>query len=479
MLCLLTACKADVTENKNADTFFIKPAEERTAMLSEPVTDYEVPKTYPSVMVDLYGYGIGEKKEAMLVAQRLPASFVIKDADSDEIKYKGNVSIRECDAKDGLLTGIADFSDFDEEGIFYIETEILGKSKGFTITENVYESLLEETYRKLHGLRCEGCHETNLSFEANASERMVIQGGWHTQTNGEKDVVEACMAVMDICTAFEYFPKSFSDEYGSLDSGNHIPDVLDETAYEVNWLLKMQNKETGGVYTSVSYGSESTKFEDKLVIRGETTRATAYFCASMAKFSSVIKKYDRNLSDEAFQAAGLAWACLEANRDIVAEDQMYRAAAEMYRASGQDVFKKAVTDYIEKNVDKPYEGTLGLDASLTYLATPRATNVEYCTKLMSNFMSRTEEKVAISKASRYGIENDTADEQALLRNAFELAIVDYINTSNEFVPLEKEYLHFFFGRNQYSMNYYNDICSPDQLAKLIAIVSRLEQGRED
>jgi endoglucanase len=287
-------------------------------------------------------------------------------------------------------------------------------------------------------------------------------------------VVEDCLAVMDICTALEYYPSIFSDDIIISFSGNKIPDILDEAIYEVEWLLKMQNQKTGGVYASVVYSEEDSQVK----VVSETTKATAYFAACMAKFSITVKKYDAELSKKAFQAATLAWKCLEANKDIVTNEQRFRAAVEMYRASGSGVYNRVILDYLKDNADKAFESDSVLDGAITYLNTTRSVDMDYCTSLMSTFMDRTEEKINLAELNPYGIESEELSAEELLRNMFELIIVDYIISSNAYTETEEDYMHYLCGRNLKSAYLIDDINTPDSLVRLAAFSAKLSAELE-
>ncbi len=470
---LLSGCggNGDTEVNMN---IFTKDSGNRKTMLDEPSVDYEIPGVYPSVTVDLMGYEVGRDKEAVLSAPRLPAFYEIKDAATDDVVYQGSVKRKDIESKDGMSAGVIDFSGLNTVGTYYIETEILGRSKVFKVKENVYDDLLKSGFAKLHGLRCEDCHNASVPLESDSGRMIDVKGGWHTSDNGEKDVVEGCLALMDICTIYEFYPKLFTDDYEISESGNRIPDILDEAAYEAEWLLLMQNKDSGGVYASVSFGaSQQNQSSVALVVRSETTRSTAYFCACMAKVSFTFKRFNIDLSNKAMQASVLAWKCLEANKGIVDSEQMFRAATELYRLTGQDTYKNVVNDFLKANADKPYDSRPVLDGAITYLSTARATNVGFCTLLMDSLMKREETKVALSNASSFEVESEDAEPEDVLRTAFEYAIVDYINSSIEYVRGEEDCLHYVGGRNAISKNYFDTIDTPDSLVNIIAVAARL------
>jgi len=48
------------------------------------------------------------------------------------------------------------------------------------------------------------------------------------------------------------FPSQFVDgQFNIPESGNGVPDILDEARWELEWMLKMQDKESGGFYPRV------------------------------------------------------------------------------------------------------------------------------------------------------------------------------------------------------------------------------------
>lgn len=469
-LCLLLLTGCSEGEAVVSVELFKDNSAEKLSMLEEAVTDYEVPGAYSKIMVDRNGYNAEEEKTALLVGETLPAVFDIVDEATGETVYHGSVKRKDIEAEDSLSTAEADFSDFDKEGIYYIKTEILGRSESFTVADDITKTRIKALYQKLDNLRCIGCHYSNVVFENATDKYLEVSGGFHTSANGEKDVVEGCLAVSDICTAYEYYPGIFTDDCGIRESGNDIPDILDVAIYEAKWLLKMQNPETGGVYTSVSLqGMEENK---QLRVGGETTRATAYFCATMAKFSSAISSFDKDLSKKAYEAALLSWKCMEANKEIVTADQMYRAAVEMYRLTGSDIYKEVVLNYLKDNADKEYEGRQTLDAAITYLGTKRATEVSYCSLLMSHFMERIENKATISERNRYGVESDAAEEADLLRSTYEMMLVDYIVSNSGYTYLENRYIHFLGGRNEKGINFEDLVNTPDALVQYIFLLTK-------
>lgn len=60
------------------------------------------------------------------------------------------------------------------------------------------------------------------------------------------------MALYTILSTYEMFPDKFWDGQLTIpESGNGIPDMLDEAMWELDWLVKMKDPSTRYVYHKV------------------------------------------------------------------------------------------------------------------------------------------------------------------------------------------------------------------------------------
>jgi hypothetical protein len=68
-----------------------------------------------------------------------------------------------------------------------------------------------------------------------------LSGGWFDAGDMNKYVTFAVPAVHQLLSAYSNNPDAFTDDFGIPESGNGIPDILDELKWETDWLEKMQN----------------------------------------------------------------------------------------------------------------------------------------------------------------------------------------------------------------------------------------------
>lgn len=444
-----------------------EPVELKT-MLNEPELLYEKEEMMPGILVDVIGYQTNTEKIAIFEGELLPGNFSVINKVTGKKVYTGRVEIVSSEDDDECW-GTGDFSTCNEPGEYYIEAELLGRSLDFKISETAYEDLFISAIAGLESLKCDTNMTEHVAFEDAPEDKLEVSGGWRTGENDERDVVECCLAILDLVKAYEYFPDAFTDK-----NDNNIADVLELIRDELSWLMKMQNPETGGVYASVSFIDGDVT---RPVIIGETTRATAYYCATMARCSTVFMKVDKALSAEYIKAAGLAWNCLEVNADLVGQSQKFRAVAEMYKATGASVYQKALNEYLAINANKDFSERIELDGAMTYMSTNRKVELEYCTPLMQHFMSAVESIAGKARYARYLVRDDAIADDSLLWDAYQLAEADFIITSKEYDVIEQNYLHYLCGRNPESAVMMKCENRPDAYAQFVFLMAKIKNNQ--
>lgn len=68
-----------------------------------------------------------------------------------------------------------------------------------------------------------------------------LRGGWYDAGDFNKYTSWAARYIIVLLHAYEEHPQAFSDDYGIPESGNGVPDLLDEVKWGLDWLVRMQN----------------------------------------------------------------------------------------------------------------------------------------------------------------------------------------------------------------------------------------------
>jgi len=166
----------------------------------------------------------------------------------------------------------------------------------FEIRDDVYEELFGELFRMLYRQRCgveipEGaggafahgaCHlqRARVYGEDRSAD---VHGGWHDAGDYGRYVVPGAKTVMDLFLALAWAPAR-GDGFGIPESGSGVPDLLSEARWELEWMLRMQDEQTGGVWHKVTGASfpgfvmpEEETWE--MILSPVSTAATADFAA--------------------------------------------------------------------------------------------------------------------------------------------------------------------------------------------------------
>ena len=453
---MLSCGKAVVKEEAPSDTDAIVSMEEA------PSLEYDIPVSHPHILVDSLGYGIGNEKQVFFFGNDIPACFTVYDAESNEPVYEGETESRGYfDIYDSNVA-VGNFSELKDTGKYYIEADYLGRSYAFPIVEEMYVKEFEEAAQTYYLNRCAmarntgACHTHSSVLREDMTQSLDVTGGWHQDATGSKDVVSASKTAEYLLLAYELFPEAFSDDTGIPESGNDIPDILDEVRYETDWLFKMQNKDTGAVYSGVTIVNGSA---DNYVsyLENSSNDASAAFAAIMAKFGYLYQAYDSKYATECLRAADRAWKYISLNseEEAVDENLMFMASAELYRTSGLKIYENYLKDYLNAEKYEDISDEAVYHGVVTYLNTTQGVDKECCGKLMGILMRQAEDISSDSKKSAFLVpltkEQDNNDK--LVDNMTRMSLVDHIIPNYEYDNIILNYLHYFSGRNPSSENY--------------------------
>ena len=393
--------------------------EELTTLGLTPEFNYEVPESLPNILVDQVGYAIGSKKVAMINGETPPETFSLLDAETGREVYTGKVESKGYDPSVNAYISYADFTDYNTVGSYYIQAASIGRSYAFEILEEPYKDILTKVFKQYYFNRCgltlsaelageaahNACHSREAQMKDEAMIKCDVSGGWHVDEIGSRDVERGCQAVNTLLLAYELYPDDMDDDMGIPESGNGIPDVLDEVKYEIDWLLKMQDAKSGAVYASVS-SVDNKNMGYILYIDGITMEATIHFAATMAKFSYLYQGYDREFATLCLQASDRAYRYVENYLADVSQEQYFFAAAELYRATGGYQYHSVVKSYLTQNPEADLENDFAFWGCVTYLSTKQKVDVDLCETVTQNLMRKGETISFASKDSKLLVNTD-------------------------------------------------------------------------
>jgi endoglucanase len=276
-------------------------------------------------------------KQAVITGSVTNTNFYIISLPALDTVFAGTLSDEKKSTNSSIKTRIADFSGLTKKGTYLLSTSA-GHSPQFDIKNGAgyqagvaslkgfyYQRVsmpLEEKYAgKWH--RSAGHPDTTVYIHPSAAsaarpEGTIISspGGWYDAGDYNKYIVNSGITMGTLLSAYEDFPGYFRSLNTNIpESNDAIPDILNETIYNLRWMLTMQDPSDGGVYNKCTNASFDgmvmpgiTKEPRYVVQKG--TAATLDFTAVMAQASRILKKFSKQLpklADSCNKAAAKAW----------------------------------------------------------------------------------------------------------------------------------------------------------------------------
>jgi endoglucanase len=328
-------------------------------ILSTFNTLYAIPSICSDrIKLDQFGYRPNDQKIAVISSPQkgfnalLPEDlkvgkvYQVRDWFTDKVIFTAESKIWNSGAihdQSGDKCWWVDFSAFTKQGSYYLfDTERGFCSYRFEINNNVYDEVLVHAMRMFLYQRCNYNKTTKYygpGFEDKPSHmgknqdkyciaawdsigtepKRDLTGGWFDAGDFNKYTSFAFWPLQDLFLSYQENKKIWRDDYNIPESGNGVPDILDEAKYELDWLLKMQNKDGSlsskvavSAYQSMSPPSADTNTRryGKPSTNASLTGAMAFSLGSIEyKAFAPTKAYASKL----LEAAKKAWAWAIAN----------------------------------------------------------------------------------------------------------------------------------------------------------------------
>lgn len=263
-----------------------------------------------------------------------------------------------------------DFSAVSQAGNYFIQIGNV-KSNTFTIDKHVYRGLDKDAFHYFYFHRLgsdikpehlqhpEHAHttlhndETLGCFERWCGEdEHNVNGAWADAGDFGVYPVNHAFAVWSLVNAFEIFPtENVSDDLNIPESGNGIPDLLDELRYSANYLPGMlatgdglaSHKVSGEQWASFSFDVTAENSKPRY-IQPPSTAATLAVARISAQLARVFKDYDREYADYQWK---------------LAKDALHRASAhpqKLYTTTTKD--SPGAGDYADETVQDDWYAAL-------------------------------------------------------------------------------------------------------------------------
>ncbi|NUT33459.1 MAG: glycosyl hydrolase family 5 [Hamadaea sp.] len=356
------------------------------------------PDTGPRVRVNQVGYlAQGPKRATVVTDAADPLPWELRDGSGAAVAT-GQTTPRGLDASSGQRVHTLDFSGYAQRGDGFTLVADGEQSRPFAIGDDLYDTLrtdaLKFFYPQRSGIAIDDAlrpgygrpaghvgvapntGDTSVPCQPGVCDyRLNVAGGWYDAGDHGKYVVNGGISVYQLLSEFERTKSApsalpFGDGDLSIpESGNGVPDLLDEARWELEFLLSMQvpaGQALAGMAHHKIHDSEWTGLpllphqDNKLrELHPPSTAATLNLAATAAQAARLFAPYDDAFARRSLDAARTAWAAAVAHPAIYASpsdgtgggtyddtnvtDEFYWAAAELFLTTGEKAFRDAVT----------------------------------------------------------------------------------------------------------------------------------------
>lgn len=493
---LLTACGSGGGGSSDAGGDASPPPKPAS---SQAQSSSQSADTSGQIKVNQLGFMPSAQKLAVIPASADTNEFHLIEAGTDQQVFSGTLGAAATWAPAKESVRLADFSEFTTEGEYQLRVAGLEDSHPFHIAQDVYQSLnaaaikafyfnrsgtdLLETHAGVY-TRPAGHPDTEVQIHPSAASAARPAGtvvpspkGWYDAGDFNKYIVNSGIATYTLLAAFEHFPQIYTNQNLNIpESGDAIPDLLDEIKWNLDWMLTMQDPDDGGVYhklTTKSFAGTVMPHETdaQRYLVQKSTAAALDFAAVMATASRVYADYETEfpgLSASMIAAAEYAWQWAQANPSVIYEqpsdihtgeygdkqlaDEFAWAAAELYITTGKDAYYTAMKPTQVYATVPGWSDVRGLAwVSLAHhldeltAAADKTLITQRINDLANTLLTQT-------KASAYGVAMRSQDfvwgsNSGVLNQAMMLLQGYLLNGNNEYLKAAQSQLDYVLGRN--------------------------------
>ena len=217
-------------------------------------------------------------------------------------------------------------------------------------------------------------HKSAATAQRPTGTQISAPKGWYDAGDYNKYVVNSGISTYTLLAAYEHYSNYFNiTDFSIPEQGGNIPDILDETIWNLDWLLAMQDPNDGGVYhklTALSFSGNVMPANynfDRYVVQ-KSTSAALNFAAVTAVASRIFSDYENEkpgFSAQLLQASKDAYTWAKANPTIYYEqgtgllDDVVTGAYDDTDVT--DEFQWAATELFITTGDQNYENDIDVN----------------------------------------------------------------------------------------------------------------------
>lgn len=462
------------------------------------------------IKVDQVGYLPDVAKLAVVTGAG--TTFEVKRASDNVVVFKGTLGAASQDEDTGDSVQIADFTKLREAGTYYLDVPGVGRSWTFAIKRDVFSHTYYLAMRAFYGQRCGTAVDLGPEFPGYTHAACHLKGefhpssgkqgerdnvgGWHDAGDYGRYVVNSAISTGTLLWTWEiYGPKVKGIKLNIPESGNGTPDILNETRWNLEWMLKMQDEDGGAWHKQTSEKfpgfvmPEDDHSTSEVIGTGQapykSTCATADLAAVAAIAGRAYQPFDAKVAARNLEAARKAWLWTEKYPNVVfknpqgvntgeygdsnCSDERLWAAAELWRTTGDatynEYFVKQYPDFRQALDTVAPEGwnDVAVMGLWTYaLSRQKGTDAAVVADIKKRTAAAGHAIVEQTRKNPYRVSLLAKDyvwgSNGVAANyGMELLVANVLAPDAAFVESAQDDLHYLLGRNTFSLSWVTQV----------------------
>ena len=485
----------------------------------------------PKIVVDQFGYLPELEKRAVIrdpqqgydarESFQPGTRYAVVDTRTGQTVFEGRPEVwkgGQTDQVSGDRVWWFDFTPVTKPGQYIVrDVERRAESFKFEISHSVYKPVLKAAFKTFYlqragfekrppfappGISDSASHlgpgqDGQATLHSRKGDRATardVRGGWYDAGDYNKYTNWTANYIISLLHAYDENPSIWTDDFGIPESGNGVPDILDEVKWGLDWLSRMQNRD-GSVLSiaGLDGGSPPSSARGPSHYGPPNTSAAL---TSAGAFALAAKIYEKNAPARGqaniyTQRAKRAWQWAQSNPNVVfrnnegaseglgagqqeVDDKGRRqkgllAASYLFALTGERGYaQKAEQLYSQlKPIDPYYANAFEADLTFTlaYLARQPRLSPRFRDRIMSDFKSHVSRADNGLKAARDRRDAYSAHTQELTwgSNAFKArkgsiftqAVLNRVGGASdlEYKNAASHYLHYLHGVNPLGKSY--------------------------
>lgn len=447
---------------------------------------------YRKVSLNQCGYLPNMEKKVTIVTDK-PMRFEVLKSDGSGV-FGAVADVRVENASAGEINYVGDFSQITEPGFYYVRTEDNCESETFEIGTKVYQEVFQKSTAFFYLQRCgmdlpslaagahahAACH-TAIATAYDKSEKRDVTGGWHDAGDYGRYVGPGAMAVAQMLLGYTE-NEALCSSYVSPDDSirSNLPAFLEEMKWELDWMMKMQRADGALYHKATPYKfcgfimPEDEK--EEMILSPVSVTATADFAAVCAMAVKFYEKYDAAYAAKLAEVSKKAYVALKGMSlpggfknppeistgeygDPQDTDERYWAAAELYKAFGDEEYRK---DFEAMAAEKIYHGygwvEMGSYGNIAYITTERPVDEALKAKIIDSMLALADKLCAVSNADGYGTalkanEYEWGSNLVVTNNGLHLYDAYKLTGEQKYLDAARAQIHYILGRNPMRLSY--------------------------